>query len=468
MIFPIIIYPYTSRIIGDEGIGRVAFSLSVVQYFIFLGSLGIPIYGIREISKYKDNVAKRSKIFFELLIIQVGATLLSLIIYLIVILKWNVLTNNLAILFILGINLFFNTLSLDWFYKGIEEYKFISVRNILVKLVALSYMFIFVKSKQDYLQYTIIFIITLTGVNIINAFNIKKFVSFERYTLEIKHHIKSILIIFVSVLAISIYVNLDITMLGILSGEKHVAYYSVAIKLNRLLITLVTAFGTVIVPKISNYVYNKNNEEIKKLLKIALSYIFIISIPAIIILNNFAKEIILLMFGEQFKPAISTFKITNLIILFTGLNNFMGIQVLFPHNKEKYYTFSIIVGVIFNIILNYILIPIYKNDGAAIATLMTELIILILLFYFTKNQINKILFSKNLIKILFSGLLMLVLINLSKLIIFTSVYRLIIGSVICSLGYLIILYILKEEFIIKLVKQFSTLIRVVRKESWYK
>ena len=449
--FILITTPYTTRILGAENLGKVDYVTSIIQYFILFTALGIPNYGIREIARTRDNEFERTKTVLELGIILIITTIIG---YVVLFFLLNITSNFKDIknlIFIMSMWLLFNNIGFEWFYQGIENQVYITLRFIFIRIIVIILMFLFVKDSNDYYIYGIIIVLMNSGSNILNLINIRKYLSFKNIKLNdlnIIKHIKPILIIFTASLSVSIYLQLDVVMLGNVN-DKIVAYYTVPNKLIRLVMILITALGTVLVPRISNCIKNKDIENYKKYVNYSLKYILMLSVPAVIGIFLLADNIILIMAGEKFIDSILTMRILVFILFIVGIAYFLGFQILYPHNLEKYYTYSVTSAAVINFIFNYIMIPKYHQNGAALGTIIAEVTGVIMMLYFTKSYLKEIEFYslKNLKYFLSAGImgifiLIIKLLNLSNLVV------VLISVVFGSFIYFVVLFLLREDVVI--------------------
>ena len=449
--FILITTPYVTRVLGVENLGKVDYVTSIIQYFILFTALGVPNYGIREIARTRDSEYERTKVVLELGIILVVTTIFGYIILFFLLNKISNFKQIKTLILIMSTWILFNNIGFEWFYQGIENQIYITVRFIMIRLVVIVLMFLFVKTSNDYYTYGVIVVLMNSGSNILNLINIRKYISFKDIKLKdlnIFRHLKPILIIFAASLSISIYLQLDVVMLGNIN-DKIVAYYTVPNKLIRLVMILITALGTVLVPRISNCIKNKDVENYKKYINLSLKYILMISIPSLVGIFLLTDNIIYIMAGEKFIHSILTMRILVFILFIVGLAYFLGFQILYPHGLEKYYTYSVTIAAIINFIFNYIMIPKYYQNGAAIGTIIAELTGVIIMLYFTRNYLKDIEFYnlKNLKYFISAGIMGIVILviklfNLGNLI--TLLLSIFFGSII----YFIVLFLFREDIII--------------------
>ncbi|MDY2980334.1 MAG: flippase [Fusobacterium sp.] len=449
--FILVTTPYITRVLGAENLGKVDYVNSIIQYFILFTALGIPNYGIREIAKTRDNVFDRTKTIIELGIILIITTIIGYVVLFFLLNNINGFKELKTLILIMSTWILFNNIGFEWFYQGIENQVYITIRFIIIRLIVLILMFLFVKNSKDYIIYGIILVLMNSGSNVLNLINIRKYLSFKNITLkklDLKKHIKPVLIIFAASLSVSIYLQLDVVMLGNVN-EKIVAYYTVPNKLIRLVMILITALGTVLIPRISNCIKNNDMENYKKYVNYSLKYILMISIPSVVGIFLLADNIILIMAGEKFIESILTMRILVFILFIVGIAYFLGFQLLYPHGLEKYYTYSVTIAAIINFIFNYIMIPKYYQNGAAIGTIIAELTGVMLMLYFTRNYLKEIEFYnlKNL-KYFISAIIMGIIILFIKSLCLGNILTMLVSISLGSIIYFIILLLLKEDIVV--------------------
>jgi len=277
--FILLITPYITRVLGPENLGRVEYANSIIIYLINFTALGIPVYGIREVAKYRDNQKELSKILIELSLILFVTTIVGYIILTLLLYK-NLLEIR-DIMLVTSLNLLLSNMGVEWFYQGIENQLYITKRFILVRVLALIATFLFVRNERDYLIYAFILVILQSGSSVLNFINLRKYITFNRikfFELEIKKHIKPIFIIFFATVATTIYLQLDSVMIGNINKEA-VGIYTVPNKLIRMMLVIITALGSVLLPRITNCLKNKDYKNYNIYVNTSLNYIFFISIP---------------------------------------------------------------------------------------------------------------------------------------------------------------------------------------------
>lgn len=452
--FILLTMPYITRVLGSESLGNVEYVNSIISYFLLFTALGIPNYGIREIAKVRNNKKELSQTVVELLTIILITTIVGYIFFFILINNFKELRDKKILFLIMGSNIIFTNIGIEWFYQGIENQVYITIRFIIIRVLALILLFLLVKTPNDYYIYGGILVLMTSGSNIFNLINLKKYIDLKILTkLNLKKHIKPILTIFIATLAVSVYLQLDSVMIGSIAGIEYVAFYSVANKLVRLVLVLVMALGTVIIPRLSNCLKEGNLEGYRGYANISFKYILFIAVPSTLGVFLLSKEIILIMAGEDFVQSILTMQIISLIILIVGLAYFIGFQVLYPNDLEIYYTYSVTVAAIINFIFNYIFIPKYAQNGAAVGTVIAELTGMLIMLYFAKKKLKEINFyNKENLKYFIATLIMGIIIFLLKRVDLSNLEKLIVSITLGGITYLLVLLLLKEYFMLEGIK----------------
>lgn len=385
-IFPIITFPYVSRVLSPVGIGKYSFASSVASYFITFSQLGIPVYGIRICSQVRDNKQKLSQTVFELYCIHFATSFLSYIIFIFAISGIPRLSADKELMLIYSIGIFFTMLGADWVYRALEKFSYITIRSIVFKFISVIAMFLLVRDSSDYIVYAVISVFAGVGSNLLNFINLKKYIKFKKLQKpSIIKHIKPILVFFSMSIATTIYTNLDSVMLGFMSNDVEVGYYSAAIKMKTILVSIVTSLGTVLLPRISYYIKKKEMERFKILIQSAIEYILIVGLSFSIYFLIFAEYAILFLSGNDFLSAVDVMRIITPTILLIGLSNLTGIQILVPLGRENAVLISEISGAIVDVLVNYMLIPQYGAAGAAVGTTIAEAVVLAVQIYCVRD-----------------------------------------------------------------------------------
>lgn len=455
MIFPLITMPYVTGILLDVGMGKVSFALSFISYFQLFAGLGIPTYGIRAVAQCRDDKSELSKTSHELLFINLITTAISYVVLAVLIFFIPKLREEKLLYVIISATIFLSSIGMEWLYKGLENYSYITIRSIIFKFLALVMTFLLIKTESDYILYGLLSVFAASASNILNLFYARKYISFKwQKNYQIKKHLKPVLVFFALSCATTIYTHLDTTMLGFIVGDAAVGQYDVAIKLKNFLTILVTSLGAVLLPRVSYFIEKGEFEEFWKINKKGINFVFVLAVPLIIYFTLFAKESVFFISNELFSNAILPFQIILPVILFIGLTNVMGIQILVPLGKEKIVLYSCIAGAVVNLILNGIFIPLYAEVGAAIGTLVAEFVVLIYQYVTLRKDVKDAFLSVQYYKILIATLIAFISCFWVKSLSLGIFLTLLISACIFFVVYGIILLILKEKFIFELFKQF--------------
>ena len=388
VLYPLVAVSYVSHILMSDRIGMISYAQNIVSYFVVFAALGLPTYGVREIAKVSRDPQKLTINFWEFFTINAVSTSISLIVYIILLVTIPRFNKNIPLYFIAGLQILLNYLSIDWLFQGMEEYRYISIRSTIVKLASLILLFVMVRSRDDYLNYAFIYCLGIAGNNIFNIIRASKYVGKYKISKDISRHFKPIIILLVASIAVELFVMVDTTMLGLYCDDSSVGCYSNAMKLVRTVNTSIAAIGAVLLPRLSTVYEEKNFKEFNKLVNSGLKIMLLFAFPAALGLVVLSKECVLLLFGDSFINAISILKVLALMIPFVVCNTILGAQVLITANREKKYMLSVMVSALVNIVLNALLIPKYGAPSAAIASLISEVIVLVFYVYFSKDIIK--------------------------------------------------------------------------------
>lgn len=387
ILFPLITSVYVARVLLPSGTGRVAYAQNVVTYFTLLASLGLPTYGTREIARNLSSEEKCNETFFELISINTISTTICAIAYYTLCFTIPSFSNDLQLYLIAGLAIVLNYFNIDWLYQGREEYKYIAIRGFLIKALSVALLFLVVKEQSDYVAYAGIYCLVLGGNNLVNCIGLKRRVHFTKRKLNLRRHLKPIIILFATTVAIELYTMLDTTMLGIICSDQVVGYYSYAMKTTKIIITVLTAATTVLLPRLSS-TYHVSRERYKSLANKGIAFLFSVSIPISAYMYFNAYDIVVFLYGNHYENAVETLKILALLIPFISFSTYLGAQILCSANCEKDMLIAVSIGAITNILMNAVLIPRFYQNGAAIASVASEFIVMLCDAYFVKRIIE--------------------------------------------------------------------------------
>ena len=387
-LFPLITFPYISRILLPTGTGKVSFATSVVSYFALFAQLGIPTYGIRACAKVRDDRKALERTVQELFLINLIMSILAYIVLFLAIAFVPRMRQEKALFLIVGLTILFNAIGMEWLYKALEQYTYITVRSIIFKLIAVVAMFVLVHEQKDYVIYGGISILAASASNVFNFFHAHKYVSIKPVgSYNFRQHLKPIVIFFAMSCAATIYTNLDTVMLGFMTSDAEVGYYNAAVKIKSILVSVVTSLGVVLLPRASYYVECKLMDKFCRITHVALNFVILISVPLTVYFILFAKEGIFFLSGAEYEASIVPMQIIMPTLLFIGLTNIMGIQTLIPLGKEKVVLYSEIAGAVADLLLNVALIPSMASAGAAIGTVVADGVVFAVQFWALRKEV---------------------------------------------------------------------------------
>lgn len=390
IIFPLITFPYISRVLLPENVGKINFAQSYVNYFTLIAGLGISTYAIRECALVKKNQDRLDKLSSELFSLNLLTTLISYIALFISLYLFQGVRRYEALILIESIIIISTTLGADWLNSAMEDYKYITLRTVSFQFISLILMFLFVKQPTDYYKYALISVVSSAGANFTNIMYRQKYCHIK-FTLNInwKKHMSPILLLFVMQLSVTIFNNADTTMLGIMTNDYQVGIYSTALKATRIISQVVQSLSLVIIPRLTVLFDEDNFQEANQLLRKVLGFNLILGLPCVVGTIMMANEIILLIGGNEYLGAVPVIKILIICFLFTLVGgSFLGNAVLIPMKQEKYYMVVCCITAVANVFLNYILIPKYSAIGASIATAFNGFLIFVLLLIKVDKRIK--------------------------------------------------------------------------------
>ena len=461
MIVPLITTPYLSRVLGAESIGIYSYTLSITTYFILFGSLGVAMYGQREIAYVQEDIEKRSKVFYEILLMRFTTLGISIIIFYITF----AMKGQYSVYYkILLLEIIANALDISWFFQGIEEFKKTVIRNTIVKVVSVMCIFTFVKSSNDLNKYFLIYVLSTFLGNISLWMYMPKYI--ERISikeLQIFRHLKPTVGLFVPQVAVQIYTVLDKTMIGaIVEDKSEVGFYEQAQKMIKLLITISTSLGTVMVPRMANTFARGDKKKLIEYINMSFRFVLILVFPVMFGMVSVANKFVPIFYGSGYEKVIILINIIVPIVLAIGLSNVIGTQYLLPTKKQKEYTISVTVGAFVNFILNMIFIRLWKSVGASIATVIAEFTVTGVQFYMIRKEIKFVDIIKLMKNYVVSGLIMLCISVIIGKIINNNIVSITIQILVAVLVYFTVLIVLKDEMIIDGVKIIKDKLKIVK------
>lgn len=447
VLFPLLTFPYAARILLPDGIGLVNFHNSVIGYITMITSLGIPLYAVREIARCRENVLLRNKTTIEISFLSIILALLGYIIVVLISIFVPQISSNKELFYILSLSIIFTSVGVDWFYQAIEEFKFITIRGILIRCLFVISLYIFVNDESDVLVYAGILVGSTVGNNIINFIFLTKHFSFDQSlfaNFNIWKHLKPSLRIFVLNISISLYVSLNPILLGFFSDSSNVGYFTTGSRISQVILSVVLSMGTVLLPRSSNLIETKQTEQFNSLIQKAYHYYMAFALPLTLGLALLSTPITILLFGTAFYSSVPVVYITAPIIIFISMSNIIGMQILYPKGQEKLVIYSTIGGAIMNVITGFTLIPFLGAKGAAISMLLSEFAVLIVQLKLGKKYIPIKLFDKNIVIYLMGVIIMSSVILILYNVVEDMILKLVIPTFAGMLAYILYLYFKKD------------------------
>lgn len=459
LLFPMLTIPYISRILGAEGIGTVEYFIAIASYGLMVSSFGLSQHISIEIAQLKNNSMQLKKKAISAFNFQLLVTLLGGMLFIVISLLLGI--SDKLMIFIFLFKILLNVFRVEWYFIGKEDFKYIALRDLAVKISFLIIIFNFITDKSDIYYYALALVL---GDGLANLFNIRKMVKELKINiyklLKINYEdlieiYKSSLPFFFAGLAITIYITIDKIMLGQILGQSYVGYYSMSDRLVRIAMGIALALAVTITPRLAYY-YQHDKSKYFELLNKSTKFILMLTIPMFIGISLMANDIVLLVFGKEFLPAVLTLKILSAFLIIVPFANIMGLQVLNVMGEAKKYTISVIVAVVINIILNFILIVKFKHHGVAAASIVAEIVGVLVQAYFVRKLFKlDIIFDRKILNYFIASLVMGIFIFMLGTLDIYIVYKVLVQTVVGIVSYFGILLLFKEKILVELILKIS-------------
>ena len=447
---PLITTPYLSRVLGVDGVGTVSFAESIVSYFTLFATLGITTFGQREISYVQDNKEKRTQVFWETKFLQIVTSICVLALYV----AFALFQENGTLYLILSFNILAVLVDVVWLFQGMEEFGKIVFRNIVFKILGIAYIFIAVKTKEDVIKYVfgVSFFLFLSNASLWPY--VAKYVGKPNWN-EIKpfRNIKVVISLFIPTIAVQIYTVLDKTMIGLITQSSFEnGYYEQAIKISKIVMTVVTSLGTVMIPRIGYHFGRGETEQVNSFMYRGYRFVWFLGIPLCFGLLGTASNFVPWFFGDGYEKVVPLLGILAFLILAIGINNVTGMQYLIPTKRQNLFTMTVLIGAGVNFVLNIILIHFFQSIGAAIASVAAETTIALVQLWLVRNEfsVKKVFISCW--HYLVAGGAMLVGLELLGIQLTPSILHTVLMVICGAAEYFIILVIFRDSFFIDNVK----------------
>ncbi len=384
---PLITTPYINRVLGAEQLGTYTYAANIANYFTIFAMLGFNNYGSKMIAATKHNENELAHTFSSIRKLQCLMATVVVAIYLLFISLC--IPEHKSLYFIESLWIINCFIDINWFFWGMEKVKLTVNRNLIIKLITLLGVFIFVRSRNDILIYAFILVIGTILSDIYLISQVKKYVKGTKTTFyEMIAHIKPCIALFIPIVAMSIYQQMDKTMLGVLSTYEQVGYYSSADKIVNIPLGIITGLGTVSLPRIVSLISENKIMEYKKVVEKSISLVMFMCSAIAFGILAVSQEFVPLFFGREFLPCVSLVSFLTFVIFFKAISTVLVNQILIPNDNEKYYIISVFIGAFINLILNYSLIRKFDAVGAVYATLISELIVCFIQIFICFNYLN--------------------------------------------------------------------------------
>lgn len=456
LLFPLITFPYVSRILNPEGIGEVAFAQSIIAYFVMFAALGIPTYALREVAKLKNDKGGLSTFTFEIFVIHGILSIFAYAIALTLIFIDRISEMRLTYI-IASTQILLNLIGLSWFFQGVEAFRYITVRVLVFRILSLVALFIFVRESSDIYWYITILVISEAGNNLCNIFQLRKYVSFKKVKFEwpnLRKHIRPIIRFFLLSVSTMIYFNMDNLMIGFIKDDVSVGYYNPALRIQRLLMGFVLSLSTVLFPRLSSLAHS-DKECFYSLSRQGFIATLGLSIPITFGVYALGEPLILLFAGDQFFPSILTLNLLAPVIIFGTCSNLLA-KILISQEKERIVLIATSVGAIINLFLNAVLIYYFAQYGAAFASTFSELSVLIAMLVIGHRYLPGALLTKDIFKYLLAAVVMfLVCLLLNSFLSVNLLTKCIVIFISGVCVYSLLLVIQRESFFVVKLKEIA-------------
>ena len=406
LFFPLITFPYVSRVLSVSGIGIYNFSNTYITYFILIAGLGIATYAVREGAKYRENRSKINEFASQIFSLNMIATMIAYLLLFASLIIFKNLRNYVSCILIFSLQILFTTLGTEWIYTIYEDYTYITIRSIIFKIISIILLFLLVRKPEDYLIYAAITVFSAVGSNLLNFIHAREFVHIRLTTqTNWKSHLRPVLVIFASAIAVTIYVSSDTTILGLLKNDYAVGIYSTSVKIYQIAQSLLSALLTVTIPRLAFLWGQKRIGEYNQVLSRVLNSLGILVLPVAIGLIMLSREVILIVASEKYLPSVNSLRIISWAIIFSIFSWIFSDCVLIPVKRENLVLRNTIGTAVENIVLNFILIPFMSYDGTSLSTVIAEFTVMIMNGYSCRDIIKPVIFKKDTLKNLLDSII---------------------------------------------------------------
>lgn len=363
---------YAARVLSPDGVGKVAYGQNIVSYFLLIAAFGIPYYGTREIARCRNFPKEKNKLFSELVTLNFISTAICLLAYSIFVIL--VFPDSLLLYAICGLELLLNFTKIEWLYEGEEDYAYITLRSLFVRLLSVVALVLLVRDKEDYVLYALVHCIRIGGNHFINSVYARKKVRLNFRGMDLKHHVRPLFFIMLSAVASGLYTKVDVTMLGWLSGDVAVGWYANAYKMIQIVLMLVISLSSVFFPRLS-YAYATDREKYQEYISVGLKAVLLLAIPCCAGILIVAPNLLDVLFGEEFVPGTNALRILAPYVIVRGVGDLLCYQAIISSGNESKLIGAYLIAGAVCVAMNALLIPHLSQNGAAISAVVSELVV---------------------------------------------------------------------------------------------
>ncbi len=461
IIFPIITFPYITRVLGVENIGGINFANSIVSYFAMIAALGISNYSVRQGASLRNNRSEIEAFISQIFSINLVMVLVSYIFLSIIMVTSGTIRQYADFIIVQSLTIFFSAIGVEWIYTIYEDFFYITIRTIVVQVLSLIALFLFVRTSRDQMVYIWITAIGNGIASVINFFHAKKYIRIRLTShLNLKQHILPMLILGCNTIAITIYVNSDITILKFMQNDYYVGIYSTSVKIYTVIKQVLNALIIVTVPRLSLLYGEGKSAEYNNLLDKIAKVLIVLVFPVIVGVIMTSNEIVLIIAGEAYRESVNSLRMLSIATIFSLMASFFTTSVLLLHKEEKYILLSTIVSAAVNVGLNFLLIPIWKEQGAAFTTIVAEFIVMLMAICFSRKYCRLGDLSKTVCQSL-AGCIGIMIACLSVRYVVSGIFLKLLFCILLSvIIYVVILYSFKNEVIYQIFESIKKLKKV--------
>lgn len=448
VIFPLITFPYVSRVLHVDNIGIYNFCQSVISYFSLLAGLGVSTYAIREGARYRDNEEKMALFASEVFSINFLSTIFSYLILGACVFLIPRVNQYGQIMAVLSISIMFTLVGSEWIFQIYGDYKYITIRGILFQCISLMLMFAFVKNSSDLFAYVWITVISSSGANILNAISRRKYCKIRLVVnAKVLTHLSPILVLFATTVATTIYTNADTTMLGFLSGNKSVGLYSVSTKIYTIVKQMLAAIIIVSIPRLSAYLGEKKIDDFNETANQILNALVVIVVPAMVGMVALSRNIIFIIAGQEYVDANISLRILSVALFFSIFSWFYTSCILIPYRCENKVLMATIVAALVNIGLNFILIRTFQQNAAAFTTVIAELLSMVITWWYGRKYFKVSFLKKDIGSVAIGCMAILIICSMSEKYISSVLISTTFSIITSVVAYMFVLLIMKNQMI---------------------